>query len=296
MPTHPPYPTAGSAAGLLDCRATLQEVTLAAIPAGVDLPPLTHLLLADRLAALYEMVFPDRSTWLDEEIADWTAEDKVVAAVEQFLGRVSALFPVHNECWESELELIEWRLDEIPVAPFGFDFWHEEWEEFSEPIPYLLHLFFSRPHEVHHYRLNSFADLYPDHQVPLALAPHRLVDILRQMGAGENSGVPISAPLDALPDLIEMLAQQTGNPWLDVSEMALAEGGGFPQWQREEVEWLAEAWQEAEPVLARVNDLLDWQNGSPEAIADKLTAVRDVLLDAYNRSQQAEEITIEVKP
>jgi hypothetical protein len=46
--------------------------------------------------------------------------------------------------------------------------------------------------------------------------------------------------------------------------------------------------------LDRIQRLLDWQNNTPEEIAFKLTAVRDVLLDAYYQTQQAEEIPTEV--
>ena len=77
--------------------------------------------------------------------------------------------------------------------------------------------------------------------------------------------------------------QDTGNAWLDVGEMSLAEGGGYPVWNQENVDWLAEEWQRAEPVVERINRLLDWLNDSPEAISEKLTAVRDRLLEAYNR-------------
>jgi hypothetical protein len=46
-----------------------------------------------------------------------------------------------------------------------------------------------------------------------------------------------------------MLDHNTGNVWLDVGEMSLAEGGGYPEWSRENVDWLAEEWRQARPVL-----------------------------------------------
>lgn len=95
-------------------------------------------------------------------------------------------------------------------------------------------------------------------------------------------------PLDALLDLILMLDHDTGNSWLDVGECALAEGGGYPQWSQKEVEWLAEEWQKARPVLDGVVGLLNWKNDSPGAITEKLTAVRDLLLEAYERMQHYE--------
>lgn len=89
-------------------------------------------------------------------------------------------------------------------------------------------------------------------------------------------------PLNALPDLILMLDHNTGNVWLDVGELSLAEGGGYPQWNADDVAWLAKEWRKAQPILDRIHQLLDWQNGSHDEVAFKLTAVRDVLFDAYH--------------
>jgi hypothetical protein len=89
------------------------------------MPPLSFLLLADRLAELYEMVFADHPEWLEEEVGHWQREEDVATAVEQFLGRMSALFPVHDEIWDVDLEVIEWRLWEIPLIPMGFDEWYD---------------------------------------------------------------------------------------------------------------------------------------------------------------------------
>jgi hypothetical protein len=86
-----------------------------------------------------------------------------------------------------------------------------------------------------------------------------------------------------------MLDQNTGNAWLDVGEMSLAEGGGYPEWSRENVEWLEAEWQKAKPVFDGVHRLLDWQDETKEEISDKLTAVRDALLEAHNRTQEETE-------
>jgi len=232
-------------------------------------------LLADRLAELYEMVFPGRPEWLRAETVQWQNEEDVAAAVERFLQRVSALFPVHDEIWDVDLEVVEWRLYEIPVIPMGIDEWYDGWDDLKEPLPYLLHAQYSRGSED---APDEFTALYPAHQLPRYLEPHRLVEDLRTMDLAE--------PLAALPDLILMLNHATDNAWIDVGEMALAEGGGYPQWRPDEVAWLAAEWQKAQPILARIDRLLDWQNDNPDAIDDKLTAVRDTLLAAYHHSQE----------
>lgn len=283
MQTDTPYPPLGNSPRILDIRQTLlptpaarQDITCA------NIPPLSFLLLADRLGELYEVIFPNHPEWLDEETADWESEEAIIGAVERFLSRVNVLFPVHDDIWDIDLEVIEWRLYEIPVISMGFDEWLDGWDDFKEPIPYLLHMRHSRCDEDSPYLCDEFANEYPDHLVPLYLEPHRLVKILR--------GMALSEPLNALPDLIEMLDHNSGNAWLDVGEYALAEGGGYPQWTAEDVAWLAEKWQEAKPVMERVDCLLDWQNSSPDEIAFKLTAVREVLLDAYQLAQQTEAV------
>ena len=307
MQTNLSYPLANPAPGILNITATLAVAPsvprnlICTNPSTPDLwspdpwsslraglPPLSFLLLADRLAELYAMVFADHPEWLEEEVGHWQREEDVATAVEQFLGRMSALFPVHDEIWDVDLEVIEWRLWEIPLIPMGFDEWYDGWGDLKEPSPYLLHMRYSRRDDDASSERDEFADLYPDHQTPRYLEPHRLVEILRQMELAE--------PLDALPDLILMLDHNTGNVWLDVGELSLSEGGGYPQWNPDDVALLAEEWRKAEPILDRIHRLLDWQNDAPEEIAFKLTVVRDVLLGAYHRAQQAEEITTEVTP
>ncbi|MCP4994665.1 MAG: hypothetical protein GY934_12895 [Gammaproteobacteria bacterium] len=179
-----------------------------------------------------------------------------------------------------DLETLEWRLWEIPIMPMGIDEWYDGWDDLTEPIPYLLHMCHSRHEEPHPHQQDEFAQLYPDHQTPLYLEPHRLIEILRQ--------TPLPEPLNALPDLILMLNHSTGNIWLDVGECALAEGGGYPTWNQENVAWLTEEWQQAEPMLEKIDNLLNWKNDTSEAIAEKVTAVRTILLEAFERSQENE--------
>ncbi len=278
---------------LLNLQQTLHRTPSAAQHVTfANLPPLAFLLLADRLAELYEMVFSDHPEWLSEEVVDWEDETEIATAVERFLGRVSTLFPVHDDIWdvdpsagsEEALEMVEWRLWEIPVIPMGYDEWYDEWHDLKEPASYLLHMRYSRRDEDSPYGRDEFEDLYPDHLTPRYLEPRRLIKTLRQICAERSRSMELPEPLEALPDLIEMLDHSTGNSWLDVGELSLTEGGGYPPWNREDVEWLAAEWQKAKPILDRIHRLLDWQNNTPEEIGFKLTAVRRVLLDAYQQT------------
>lgn len=291
MQTNSSHPLIDTPLRLLDLTASLLATPTWQASPSVSLmltcphvPPLSFLLLADRLAELYEMVFPDRPDWLREEVGSWQNEEDVAAAVERFLQRVNILFPVHDEIWDicpsagsgEDLEGVEWRLYEIPVIPMGYDLWHDDWLDLKEPAPYLLHMCYSRCGDDDPSAYDTFTELYPDQQTPQYLEPLRLLETLRQMALPE--------PLDALPDLIAMLHHCTGHFWLDEGELSLLEGGGYPLWQPDEVAWLAAEWQKAEPVLAHVQRLLDWQSGSSREIAVKLTAVRDALLNAYQQT------------
>lgn len=282
MSADTPCPTFSNPPRILDIRQSVQMpqtemkgVTYAAVP------PLAFLLLANRLGELYETIFPDHPEWLGEEVVNWSDEEAVADAVGRFLSRVNVLFPVHDDIWDIDLEVIEWWLYEIPVMPLGHDYWYDDWDNFTEPAPYLLHMSHSRGDEESPFMRDEFADMYPDHLVPGDLEPCCLVDALRQ-------GEMPCPELAALPDLILMLDHNTGNAWLDVGECALADGGGYPLWSAENAAWLAEEWRKARPILDGITALLNWKSDSPEAVVEKITAVRDILLEAYKRMEQDE--------
>ncbi len=174
MQTNLPYPTFRNPPRILDVCQTLPTLpievpTITSVPSALTLrasiPPLAFLLLADRLGELYEMAFPNHPEWLNETV-DWENEEAIIGAAERFLGRVNTLFPVHDDIWDIDLEVIEWRLWEIPVIPMGFDYWYEGWDDFKEPIPYLLHMVHSRGDEDSSPVRDEFADEYPHHLVP----------------------------------------------------------------------------------------------------------------------------------
>jgi hypothetical protein len=284
-----PHPAVRHPVGLLDLTPVLwpspplaQEIVCG------NLPPLDYLLIAARLAELYEVIFPQRPEWL-AEVVDWEDEKAIAKAIERFLTRVGKLFPVDADLWEwavvenpaEALEVIRWRLYAIPVCPMGFDVWYHGWDELQEPAPYLLHIEWSRPATEREDGRSEFQQMYPAHPVPHRLELTSLVETLREMGA--DGALP--GPLAGLPDLIEMLTGCTGNPWLDVGEISLMESGGYPQWEPVEVEMLAEEWRNARPILDEVYALLNWRNETAEAKEQKVTAVHEALLEAYRRQE-----------
>lgn len=247
-----------------------------AAPHCLRLPPASFLLLAARLAELYSLAFPDRPDWLAQPIL-WEEEAEAIEAVEQFLERVHDLFPVHHEFSELDLEDIDWWLHEIPITPFGFDLWDESCREYKEPIPFLYSLMVARSGEAIWEDDETYETLYPAFPLPPYLEPERLVGTLRQMA--------LPAPLTALPDLIQMLAQTTGNLWLDSSVESLAENVQTYHWTTANIGRLQAAWQEAEPVLHGIFQLLDWHHTISGSARPKLSAIHDLLLQAYNQFQ-----------
>ena len=251
----------------------------------LNLPSLQALCIATRLGELCELVFPKQPELLDE-VVEWTDVNAVVTVVEHFLQQVSSLFPVREDIWDSSLEFAESFLYSIPVVPMGFDVWYDGWCDMREPAPYLLHMTWSREGTKGMYRSDDeFDSLYPAHNVPDKLEPHRLIDELRQIltERAEQHLLPAS-PLAALPNFILMLNSDTGNALLDYGESSLAESGGYPHWDRENIEWLTEAWQEAAPILDGVIALMNWGENSEGGCDEKITAVRALLIEAYERS------------
>jgi hypothetical protein len=295
------HPPALSAPRFLDLGALL-PADLAAGPAVLaadrsaapdnqpnpTLPPLDYLLLADRLGELYEMVFPKEEEWLAEEVGAWREDMDVAQAIGRFLRRVGKLFPVHDEVWEDELEAMEWRLYNIPLTLLGFDIWHDSWLEWPEPARYLIYLMAGRAEDEE--ERDDYATHYPHLPVPPYLEPHRLAERLRQICA-EPGRLP--EPLAGFPDLIAMLRQNTGNAFLDIGEVSLAEGGGYPHWSAQEVAWLADEWAKAQPVWERVCRLLTWREGTEKEKAGKVAAVHRALLVAYGQRELELELELE---
>lgn len=236
------------------------------------LPSMDYLLMAARLGELYEEIFPNHLEWLGETAA-WKNEEEIGASVTRFLERVSKLFPIIPECANLELDSIQAELEYIPITPMGFDIWYDAWDQYHEPIPYLLYLMHARHLTKESAKQSEFERLYPDYQVPKRLKLDGLLRIL------ENSNLP--APLKGLPDLIRMLNGWTNNLWLDLGYIEYIENQGEGLcWDADEVEFLTREWQEAEPIYEQVQALLNWKNETDVAKKEKLTAVHQSLLDA----------------
>jgi len=77
----------------------------------------------------------------------------------------------------------------------------------------------------------------------------RLSEPLQDM---ELTGPVVARPLAAIPGLIDMVFQQTGNLWLDVSPEMYAESSQVICWDAKTVTKLAALWRVAKPTLEGV--------------------------------------------
>jgi hypothetical protein len=237
-----------------------------------------NLTLAARLASLYQISFPGRLDLLEQEI-DLASEESLSEATARFLQRVeSELFPVYWDIW-FEVGEMDWCLYNIPIACQGFGVGYDDPADYPEPICLFLRLaerqYFDREDD------QAIAEIYPQLvDVPAVILdgidrlskPLQDMDLLRPV---------VARPLAAIPGLIDMVFQQTGNPWLDVSPEMYAESGQVICWDAETVAELAALWLVAKPTLEGVWELTEWVAEDP---AERLREVMNTLLTAYRKS------------
>jgi hypothetical protein len=228
------------------------------------------LYIAKRLAELYHLVFPEKADWLDETVV-WHDDEAVAQATEQFLERVNThRFPVDTDIIDMDADACEWVLWHAPVLPLGFAAGcAEEWEYIREPVQLLIKLTYGDCLDGN--APMCLAEDYPELVIPDGFSTHGLRKALRAMN--------LAGPLVALPDMLAMVQEETGNAWLDYAYAYLAETGGFPYWETD-YEWLVEDWAKAEPVANRVFALMDWVE---ENLAERLKVVMDTLIAARER-------------
>lgn len=251
----------------------------AAAPAVIQPPCLRlssyELVVAHRLAVLYQSLFPDRPDWLDQPVA--TDAAALMEATETFLGRVTAhRFPVIAELWEDSLEDAAWRLERMPVDAQGLDTWYEEeWDYYEEPLPLLTRLATSY-HLAEEGREASEVAVIYDYVFPGDFQLSNLTDILDEMG--------LPGPLAGLADAARLVMGATGNDWLDYSHLYLSQCDCYPDWEV----WPAwyEAWPAAQAILDRVNELTAWVKEEQSARLDRVVAT---LLAAHERRAAAED-------
>jgi hypothetical protein len=234
------------------------------------LPSSLHLALAYRLAELRQLLFAEDDAWFDRSLP--RDEDLLLAEIQTFLTAVNDhYFPVFDEIFDGDLADCQWQLDHMPLVVQGIDPLYSDYGggDYKEP----LHLMLLLAEWCHLHDEEEFDSLlagYSRYQFPRDFDLNELADVL--------DGMALAEPLHALPDLIRMIWSRTGNPWLDYSYGHMAECGCYPDWEAYQV-WQA-AWQEAAPIAARVDGLLDWTEAQK---SDGLDTVVATLLAAHER-------------
>jgi hypothetical protein len=224
------------------------------------------------LAYLYQISFPGQLDLLGQEI-NLASEESLSRAAARFLQRVeSELFPVYWDIW-FEVGEIDWCLYNTPIACQGFGAGHDDPADYPEPICLFLRLaerqYFDREDD------QTIAEIYPQ----LADVPVVVLDSIDQLSEPLRNMEP-AGRLAAISGLIDMVFQQTGNPWLDVSPEMHAESGQAICWDAETVAELATLWRAAKPTLEGVWRLTEWVAEDP---AERLGEVMNTLLTAYIR-------------
>ena len=231
-----------------------------------------NLTLTARLANLYQISFPGRLDLLEQEI-DLASEESLSEATARFLQRVeSKLFPVYWDIW-FEVGEMDWCLYNIPIACQGFGVGYDDPADYPEPICLFLRLaerqYFERGDD------QTIAEIYPQ----LVDVPAVVLDTIDRLSEPLQN-MELAGPLAAIPGLIDMVFQQTGNPWLDVNPEMHAESGQVICWDEETVAELASLWSAAKPILDGVWALTEWVAEDP---AERLGEVINTLLTAYIR-------------
>lgn len=119
---------------------------------------------------------------------------------------------------------------------------------------------------------HSFRQALPDWDMPAAFNLALLIAPLRQMALPE--------PLSILPTVVEIVYEQSGNIWLDLSEVFYYSGYHEPLvWEdKTTLEWLHSSWQEAQTILQTIGQLTCWVEQNPQ---EHLKEIMNLLLRTY---------------
>lgn len=105
-------------------------------------------------------------------------------------------------------------------------------------------------------------------------------------------------PWDGAGLFLDYCFNNTGYQILDWSHQAVLEGGGYPEWNIEEIRGNADEWKAAEPVLKRIHKFRDWVDARPEGrlpvLAGILTGDADVLANYSTPRRKRTKTLVEV--
>ncbi len=166
------------------------------------------------------------------------------------------LFPIAELCFEEDEE----RLDFIPVEtqaldPEGLQDWKIAWQVLFGLVQ------------------GAYANVnWNDVQAFLPARAHLPVFVTRRAEYTLNwkrffRRASRSDPhLKHIRAAFDCAAFETDNVWLDTTPDMLAYSE-LPDWDADEIEWLAAQWRKAKPILRRANAVVDWLDADPPRLA-----------------------------
>lgn len=193
--------------------------------------------------------------------------------VELFTERFSArYFPLYEGAFEDE-EAYECLCGGIPLVVHGIDY--DSYHELADGDMY-------RPGwQLMAYLWQCSMVEEDNGRVALAEACEKLVSrtLLQRVPKGGFSDddykllikqLKISKKYKGAAHFYAYLNQDTGNCLLDFSDQDMGEMGQYPQWDREQVDDITEAWKVAQVILAEIDRISKWLEADPPAHFEEL--------------------------
>lgn len=247
---------------------TPEAETLSSLPI-----PWPYLTLAVQMAQDYQMLLPDHPEWRDETVA-WADDQSLCLATVRFLERVNEhCFPVWTDMMVEDIEECAYFLAYAPLLPSGLDLW-DDWSSYNEPIPLLCYVHmqaWARRHAPQEVDRTAYAELHLPDDMELVGLDETMTRLVFE------GRLTLPAPLEALPHLIRMVTKTSDNFWLDCNEEEL----GYSEWvgwDDIDVPELTLAWENAAPIVAKVNALVQWVGKEPRP---RLATIADILKQAH---------------
>lgn len=229
--------------------------------------------------------FPDWQT----ELIDLSSTGLLKIAEHFFERFEQCYFPTRFEdlMWLNGFELTEHGFEFVWPAVQGLDYFFCDIADFPEPIRMLLALWAT------HWDEDLLSGAYwPGHYGSLDLHQLAPAALAAQLPAIRDILLEMTLPekLHGLPYLIGMIFKDTGNLFLDFGLDEFDESGMLYGWQPQTIQSLAQAWQQAEPILGQLALLQEWITGNPrhhcQLIIDVLHYALQIHADRRRQEQQ----------
>ena len=159
----------------------------------------------------------------------------------------------------------------MPVRPLGVDWWNNEYDDLSESWQFILFI-------VGEASAETFSEAYPDHTAPCSSPLYNLDKVTIDGEQFESLWVQaaqdIHPVLEAMPSVFDYANQNTGNLFLDANDEEPIEGF---RWSKDSLDFLATQYREADKILDRICDLIEWLKTDPTNLPRVFTRLEEIL-------------------